>query len=471
MKKLSILFLALCSYIVSFAAQESESATNATTDSVLYTSTFYFERNNCEWIEKYEYIKVGKLLRWAEANSSALIDIKGWAEQIETENINARIAFKRAKAIRSYLVQKGIDPSRITFESMGVDPNADTNKARRAEVVAYIRAVNREQTSSPDLSRGEEEIETQASNDVMAEQEIEDARAAEPIEDIDTEMQVEPEPETETILESEPEEEIEEEIETQPETKTETEDTRAAEPIEDIDTEMQVEPEPETILESEPGEEYEEEQPQYLYLESETIIDPLSYYVGGGVGLLPMWSTFSGTGFNLHLFTNVELTKLISTELSLGYSHINMSATHCCEDLYYVDGERYFSPVAGMTSYRYGDLTSKVDMLRFTIKVNFNVVSLFVKESVWSSMISPKISYIQSWANIQNDGVSISKECSPHFGVGGDLSVGYMINNNWGVRLTTGIEYLTGKGVDGMPQYEHNSNTIWNTNASVIYKF
>ncbi len=211
MKKLLTLFLALCFTSVSLSAQESGTAKQGAADSVLYSTTFYFEKNQGEWIEKYEYVKVGRLLKWAKANSSALIDIKGWSDQSGTEEFNARLSFKRAKAIRSYLVQKGIDSSRITFESKGVDFEADSIKARRADVVAYVRVANKE-TAIPEPKEEvvveepkkvvevakEEPTEVTA---VIEPTKAEDARAAEPIEEIDTQMQVEPETTPETKAE------------------------------------------------------------------------------------------------------------------------------------------------------------------------------------------------------------------------------------------------------------------------------
>ncbi len=185
MKKFLTFIIALILTSVSLAAQESGAVTMPAADSVLYTSVFYFEKNQGEWIEKYEYVKVSKLLKWAKANSSAHIEIKGWADPSGTKEFNARLSFKRAKAIRNYLVQKGIDPSRITFEGKGVDFESEVIKARRAAVVAYVSVPTNQ-------------IADNSCNDQMVEQAPEqDARAAEPIEAFDTQMQVEPETQAE----------------------------------------------------------------------------------------------------------------------------------------------------------------------------------------------------------------------------------------------------------------------------------
>lgn len=144
MKKLLTLFLALCFTSVSLSAQESGAAKLTAADSVLYSTTFYFEKNQGEWIEKYEYANAGRLLKWAEANSSALINIKGWTDPSGAEEFNTNLSLKRANTIHNYLVGKGVNSSRITIEGKGVDSQTDNTKARRADVVAYIRVANKE---------------------------------------------------------------------------------------------------------------------------------------------------------------------------------------------------------------------------------------------------------------------------------------------------------------------------------------
>ena len=56
-----------------------------------------------------------------------------------------------------------------------------------------------------------------------------------------------------------------------------------------------------------------------------------------------------------------------------------------------------------------------------------------------------------------------------HFGVGGDLGVGYQVSPRVNLRLYTGMTYLTGKGIDAMPQTEHKTNYTWDTGVKVTF--
>ena len=51
--------------------------------------------------------------------SIATIQISGYTDGRGTEEYNKILSDKRAKACADYLIQKGIDSTRITFESFG----------------------------------------------------------------------------------------------------------------------------------------------------------------------------------------------------------------------------------------------------------------------------------------------------------------------------------------------------------------
>ncbi len=76
-----------------------------------------------------------------------------------------------------------------------------------------------------------------------------------------------------------------------------------------------------------------------------------------------------------------------------------------------------------------------------------------------------------SSATLKQNTTTLDTESNTHFIVGGALGTGYSINECWGVRLTSGVEYLTGGAFEAMPQCEHKNGYIWNTTARVIYKF
>lgn len=102
-------------------------------------TTFYFSPGNGEWIERSDYPKSGRLVRWAEANPDARIVITGWADASGRAVLNDTLSLRRARTVRNYLVKKGIAPERITFEGCGIDTAAESpEKARRADVCAVV---------------------------------------------------------------------------------------------------------------------------------------------------------------------------------------------------------------------------------------------------------------------------------------------------------------------------------------------
>lgn len=112
----------------------------AARDSVVLRTTFYFSPGNGEWIERSDYPKSGRLVRWAGANPDARIVITGWADESGTAVLNDTLSLRRAHTVRNYLVRKGIAAERITYEGAGVDAEAESDdKARRADVQGIIR--------------------------------------------------------------------------------------------------------------------------------------------------------------------------------------------------------------------------------------------------------------------------------------------------------------------------------------------
>ncbi len=135
MKRLFALILALLLGTSSLWADEGEA--NAV-PSVLYSTTFYFEKGQGRYIEPYEYVKAIRLRRFVRENSDVFFEIRGWCDPSGGVDLNARLSEKRAATLARYLTQHGVDPNRITHQGCGIDFHVDSVLARRAEVVAYI---------------------------------------------------------------------------------------------------------------------------------------------------------------------------------------------------------------------------------------------------------------------------------------------------------------------------------------------
>ena len=138
--KISIILFVFAAFAVSARAQRVEPPTGAPGDSVVYRSAVCFPKNEGEWIPQSQYKAVGRILRWAQANTNVPIVITGWADASGTAAFNEQLSLRRARTVRNYLVKKGIVPERITFGGCGIDTGAESpEKARRAEVQGIIR--------------------------------------------------------------------------------------------------------------------------------------------------------------------------------------------------------------------------------------------------------------------------------------------------------------------------------------------
>lgn len=138
--KISIILFVFAAFAMSARAQRMEPPTGAPGDSVVYRSAVCFPKNEGAWIPQSQYKAVGRILRWAQANTGVPIVITGWADESGTAAFNEQLSLRRARTVRNYLVKKGIAPERITFEGCGIDTGAESpEKARRAEVRGIIR--------------------------------------------------------------------------------------------------------------------------------------------------------------------------------------------------------------------------------------------------------------------------------------------------------------------------------------------
>ena len=117
-------------------------------------TTFFFSPGNGEWIERSEYKKAGRLLRWVLSDTVATIRITGWADKTGTEALNERLSLRRARTVRNYLVGKGVAADRIRYEGRGIDMLASSDdKARRADVCAVVVVAAESETAEPETGQ------------------------------------------------------------------------------------------------------------------------------------------------------------------------------------------------------------------------------------------------------------------------------------------------------------------------------
>jgi outer membrane protein OmpA-like peptidoglycan-associated protein len=103
-------------------------------DAVLTLRNVFFETGSARLNDdsRPELDKVAKMLH---ANPKAKIELGGHTDNVGGAEANLRLSAARAEAVKAYLMQKGVDPERMTTKGYGdtqpVAPN-DTDEGRAA---------------------------------------------------------------------------------------------------------------------------------------------------------------------------------------------------------------------------------------------------------------------------------------------------------------------------------------------------
>ena len=200
------------------------------------------------------------------------------------------------------------------------------------------------------------------------------------------------------------------------------------------------------------------------------------WYVGVEGGMPFGFSTFSSFGHDkthlgwaAGLYGGYRFNSIFSAELSAKYGEMNLSAQDCCVERNYwlgSDGMLYNAGVLGMDSWEYANLKSHVRMGWYGARVNVNLLGLFHKtaNSRWDLAVSPHIYAVTAKADIQtiaDDAKVMKGSTNWHLGYGADLQVGYQLTSCLKLGIYSGLTRLTGERMDGMPEYLHKNNFVW----------
>lgn len=202
--------------------------------------------------------------------------------------------------------------------------------------------------------------------------------------------------------------------------------------------------------------------------------DNPSWYIGlqGGVPFgISTFSSFGAdktrAGFDAGLYGGYRFNPVLSLEAQAAWGRVNQSAQDCCAGYWLgADGHRYEAAVAGMDGWRYADLESGTFTQRYGLQLNVNLLGFFPKtwHGRWSLELSPHVAAIGTKSTIQtiSDGTDVLKGGTRwHLGAGGNVQAAYRITQCVSVGVYSGLTYLTGDPMDGMPEYLHKSNFIW----------
>lgn len=200
------------------------------------------------------------------------------------------------------------------------------------------------------------------------------------------------------------------------------------------------------------------------------------WYVGVQGGVPFGISTFSSFGADktrvggtAGVYGGYRFNPVLSAEISMKWGKTALSAQDCCIGKGYwlgADGVRYNAMPSGKDGWNYSDLKSGVFMQSYGVQLNVNVLGLFgrTRHDRWTLELSPTLSAVgtkASIATISTDKDVMKRNTDWHLGAGGNLQAGYRLNRLLSVGIYSGITYLTGSRMDGMPEYRHRNNFIW----------
>ena len=218
----------------------------------------------------------------------------------------------------------------------------------------------------------------------------------------------------------------------------------------------------------------------------DVLIPSHGWYVGVEGGMPFGFSTFSSFGHDktylgwaAGLYGGYRFNSIFSAELSAKYGEMNLSAQDCCVDRNYwlgSDGVLYNAGVLGMDSWEYANLKSHVRMGRYGARVNVHLLGLFHKtaNSRWDLAVSPHIYAVTTKADILTiaDEAKVMKGSTNwHLGYGADLQVGYQLTSCLKLGIYSGLTRLTGERMDGMPEYLHKNNFVWESGIRLGINF
>ncbi len=415
------------SLMSNLSAQEVKSKNLTYADSVVCATTFFFAKDQGDWVLRADNDKIFHLVLRALHDKETKILVEGWADSDSgSDSYNKKLSEARANVTRKYLEKHGIAPNRIESVGMGVNLDKKGAEGRRADIIAYVKilAPKKEVKTTP------EEKSNKAQKTITEDEvkEIVQKAVKEAVDEAVAAVRAERESEKEALDAKNNEELIVEE--------TKSKKSRYTNP------------------------------------------EPSKFYMGIGGGISLGKSTFvslaekgAKIGANANFFIGKEFNEVLSAELNVGYTSMNLNTYDCCKSLYYADGERYFTAPDDITSYKYSDLESQTKLWTLSTKLNINIVGLFRDDSRWQALVVPTIGVAFSNTDLNHNISTVATAKNTHFMFGGALGAAYSLSNNCAIRLTSGVDYLTGGAFDALPQREHKNGYIWNTTASVIVKF
>lgn len=214
---------------------------------------------------------------------------------------------------------------------------------------------------------------------------------------------------------------------------------------------------------------------------------PTAGWYAGMEGGVPFGiSTFSSfgadkvrAGYAFGLSGGYRFNPVLSAELALKWGKASLSARDCCAASGHwlgADGSMLTAPMINGDSWDYAGLKSSVTMEQYGVRLNVNLLGLFAttRQSRWMLEVSPTLVAVGTEATVKtiaDNAAVLHGNTEWHLGAGGNLQAGYALTKKLRLGVYSGITWLTGSRMDGMPEHSHTANYIWESGVRIGWTF
>ena len=207
------------------------------------------------------------------------------------------------------------------------------------------------------------------------------------------------------------------------------------------------------------------------------------WYLGveGGVPFaVGTFSSFAGgrtyAGWQAGVSAGYAFGRTVSLEAQASWGRPALAARRCCTESGYwlgADGRRYYAPASGMEGWDYRSLESRSTVQSYGIQLNLNVLPL-LGAGRRRLEISPRVAAVGTKARLYDRATGRRVKGLParwHMGAGFRLQGSCAVAGRLRLGLYTGMTFLTGKGLDGIPRHAHSSNYLWESGVRLSFHF
>ena len=210
------------------------------------------------------------------------------------------------------------------------------------------------------------------------------------------------------------------------------------------------------------------------------------WYLGAEGGVPFAVSTFSsfaggGTyaGWQAGVSAGYSFGRIVSLEAQASWGRPALAARRCCTESGYwlgADGRRHYAPASGMEGWDYRSLESRSTVQSYGIQLNLNVLPWLGagRQGRWRLEISPRVAAVGTKARLYERATGRRVKSLParwHMGAGFRLQGSCAVADRLRLGVYTGMTFLTGKGLDGIPRHAHSSNYLWESGVRLSFHF